>query len=249
MKLITVSFFSAGVSSAVATKMAIDQIDRIIYTHINDQHPDTLRFVRDCEEWFGKPVEVIQSQKYKSVEDACRTFINGAHGAACTTALKRQVRIEWEKHQTGPLRYVWGIDKKESHRSLGLERAMPMVEHLFPLIAAGMSKTDAHKVLTASGIKRPLMYDLGYHNNNCVGCVKGGMGYWNKIRRDFPEVFAARAAMERRVGASCITEKVKMSDGSIKRERIFLDELDPERGRNQSPIVADCGIFCEMIGL
>lgn len=31
------------------------------------------------------------------------------------------------------------------------------------------------------------MYDLGYANNNCIGCVKGGIGYWNKIRIDFPE--------------------------------------------------------------
>jgi hypothetical protein len=39
----TVSWFSAGVSSAVATKLEIESIDRIIYTHIHDQHPDTLR--------------------------------------------------------------------------------------------------------------------------------------------------------------------------------------------------------------
>ena len=44
----TVSWFSAGVSSAVATKLAIDDIDQIIYTHIDDQHPDTMRFVKDC---------------------------------------------------------------------------------------------------------------------------------------------------------------------------------------------------------
>ncbi|MDR9502680.1 MAG: hypothetical protein RI601_12885, partial [Desulfurivibrionaceae bacterium] len=65
----TVAFFSAGVSSAVATKLVTDQVDRIIYTHINDQHPDTMRFVKDCEDWFGKPVEIIQSP-CKTVESA-----------------------------------------------------------------------------------------------------------------------------------------------------------------------------------
>jgi hypothetical protein len=55
----TVAWFSAGVSSAVATKLMIDEIDQILYTHIDDQHPDTLRFVRDCESWFGKPVEIL----------------------------------------------------------------------------------------------------------------------------------------------------------------------------------------------
>ena len=41
------------------------------------------------------------------------------------------------------------------------------------------------------------MYDMGYPNNNCIGCVKGGMGYWNHIRKDFPEVFDSRAKLER----------------------------------------------------
>lgn len=237
----TISFFSAGVSSAVATKLAIDQIDRIIYTHIDDQHPDTIRFVRDCEEWFGKPVETLQHD-LKSVEAAClaaggRGYINGPGGAACTYRLKRVVRLAWEKeHEKEPLRYVWGIDLSEKHRCLRLEQTMPMQEHLFPLVDAGMNKVDAHKVLTASGIKRPAMYDLGYHNNNCVGCVKGGMGYWNRIRVDFPEVFESRAKMERKIKATCI-------------KGTYLDELDPERGRHLPPIVADCGIFCEMMGL
>lgn len=45
---ITVSWFSAGVSSAVATKLA--NPDRIIYIHIDDQHPDSMRFVNECAE-------------------------------------------------------------------------------------------------------------------------------------------------------------------------------------------------------
>ena len=81
-----ISWFSAGVSSAVATKLMIDQIDEIIYTHIDDQHPDTMRFVRDCEKWFGKPITILQSP-YKCVENAVygsggRGYINGPSGAA-----------------------------------------------------------------------------------------------------------------------------------------------------------------------
>jgi len=95
---------------------------------------------------------------------------------------------------------------------------------------------EAHKILKASGIKRPAMYDLGYNNNNCIGCVKGGMGYWNHIRIDFPEVFEARAKMERLIGASCI-------------RGVYLDELDPERGRHTPPVVEDCGVLCEAIKL
>ena len=50
----------------------------------------------------------------------------------------------------------------------------------------------------------PEMYHLGYHNNNCVGCVKGGMAYWNKIRVDFPGIFDRMAVLERKLGRSCL---------------------------------------------
>ena len=235
----TVSWFSAGVSSAVATKLLIDEIDEIIYTHIEDQHPDTMRFVKECEEWFGKPIEILQSA-YKNVENVClaRRFINGPHGAPCTVCLKKKVRIEWEYNQPldTKLCYDWGMDCTEVDRAERLIDNMPNQTHKFPLVEQSISKEHAHEILYASGIKRPAMYDLGYHNNNCIGCVKGGMGYWNKIRVDFPEVFKARAKMEREIGASCI-------------KGVFLDELDPKAGRHDKEVMDDCGIFCELIKL
>ena len=240
MKIKTVSWFSAGVSSAVATKLYIDEIDQIIYTHIEDQHPDTLRFVKDCERWFGKPVLILQS-KYKTVEAACyaaggRGYINGPSGAACTKLLKKQVRKDWEKTQTEPLRYVWGMDSTEQERLDRLFETMKDQDHICPLIEKNIPKNQAHEILKASGIKRPVMYDLGYHNNNCIGCVKGGMGYWNHKRKDFPKVFASRAKMERKIKATCI-------------KGVYLDELDPEAGRHAQPIVEECGLFCESIGI
>lgn len=77
------------------------------------------------------------------------------------------------------------------------------------------------------------MYELGYPNNNCIGCVKGGAGYWNKIRVDFPDVFKQRSVDERMVGASCI-------------KGTFLDQLDPNSGHRQKIIIDDCGILCEI---
>jgi len=240
-KLFTVAWFSAGVSSAVAIKLVIDQVDLIMYTHIEDQHPDGMRFVKDCEEWFGKEIVITQSP-FKSVESACmmhgKGYINGPAGANCTRWLKKKVREEWEReNEDKHLRYIWGFDNTEGHRhARQVEVTMPAFEHVSPLIDRNYSKSAVHKILKASGIKRPAMYDLGYNNNNCVGCVKGGMGYWNHIRVDFPEVFQARAKMERKVGHSCI-------NGT------FLDELNPDVGRHTPPVVNDCGIFCEMMGL
>ena len=229
-----VSWFSTGVSSAVATKLAISKIDRIIYIHIDDQHEDSMRFVKECEEWFGKEIEIMQSP-YKTVENVVLStrYVNGAGGAACTRLLKKRIRKDWEKEQEEHLTYVWGMDCTEAHRCDRLKETMPEHGHIFPLLERSIDKTHAHQILKASGIKRPKMYDLGYQNNNCIGCVKGGMAYWNKIRVDFPDVFEARAKMEREVGRSCVKET-------------FLDELDPSRGRGDAPIVDDCGILCEL---
>jgi len=235
----TVSWFSAGVSSAVATRLAIDEIDEIIYIHIDDQHPDTMRFVKDCEKWFGKPIKIMQSY-HKSVENVLYSskYINGPYGAPCTVILKKRVRKEWEIENRDKynIRYVWGMDAGERRRAKRLLKTMAGFGHLFPLIDRHIHKAEAHEILKASGIARPAMYDLGYRNNNCVGCLKGGKGYWNKIRVDFPDVFLARAKLEREIGASCI-------NGT------YLDELDPMAGRNDGPIVDDCGIMCELQAL
>ncbi len=246
MKNYTVAWFSAGVSSAVATKLAIDEIDEVIYTHIDDQHPDTMRFVKDCETWFGQPITILQSE-VKNVENAMRLFPGKGFGrwAPCTQLLKTRVRKEWEQdHEQYNITYIWGMDATETERFERLPRAMPDQGHRCPLIEKGIGKKETHEILRASGIKRPAMYDLGYHNNNCVGCVKGGKGYWNKIRVDFPEVFEARAKLERLIGGSILKTDVPKGEKS---EQIYLDELDPDAGRHAGPICDDCGIMCELM--
>jgi 3'-phosphoadenosine 5'-phosphosulfate sulfotransferase (PAPS reductase)/FAD synthetase len=238
-----VSWFSAGVSSAVATKIATrhdttrhdttrHDTTRIIYIDIDDQHPDTHRFITDCAAWFDTPIEILKSP-LASVGNAClqASYINGPHGAACTRLLKKRVRKEWEMANPGRHTYVWGFDGEERERMDRIVEAMPEYDHVFPLTE--YRKTEVHAFMAAAGIKRPEMYEMGYSNNNCVGCLKGGMGYWNKIRVDFPEVFARRVTMERKLGHHMLKECV-------------LDELDPKRGRMEKEIMPDCGLFCEL---
>ena len=227
-----VSWFSAGVSSFVAALLS--KPDKIIYIDIDDQHPDSMRFVKDCEKHLEREIEILKSS-YGSVDNVCRTFsfIASAYGAKCTDVLKKRVRKEWERQQTEPLTYIWGMDVNESHRATNIIEANPRAEHEFPLIKYRLNKSDAHGLCAECKVKRPIMYDMGYSNNNCIGCVKGGKGYWNKIRVDFPEVFASRAKLERDIGHSCI-------------KGTFLDELDPNAGRMSEEIMDDCSIFCEL---
>jgi predicted transposase YbfD/YdcC len=219
----------------VAAYLVREKLDRIIYCHIEEQHPDTIRFLNDCEKLLGKNIEVLQSP-YKSVEKVIdsQRFINGPGGAACTNLLKKRVRKDWErKNNDGNLIYIWGYDVNEKHRAERIEESMPEYQHEFPLIDKLMTKEDCHAIANRLGLKRPMMYDLGYRNNNCIGCVKGSMWYWNKIRQDFPETFALRAKQEREIGHSCIKD-------------CFLDELKPGQGKPQDEVSEDCGFACIM---
>lgn len=101
-----------------------------------------------------------------------------------------------------------------------------------------MNKQECLAIIERAGIELPAMYKLGYHNNNCIGCVKGGLGYWNKIRTDFPQAFQRMAEIERAKGFASHKEK----DGTP----IFLDELDPNRGEFTTEIMPECGLFCEL---
>ena len=234
-KQLKVCWISAGVSSFIAGWLTKNDVDRFIYIDVENQHPDSIRFIKDCEKVLGKEIEILQSQ-YHSVQNVISAFrfINGIHGAKCTEVLKKRVRKEWEYHHRDyEITYVWGFDCTEKHRADRMQETMIEFHHEFPLIEKGLTKEDAHGMLATLGIKRPLMYDLGYKNNNCIGCVKGGMGYWNKIRVDFPDVFQRMANLEREVGHSCLNG-------------IYLDELQPDRGRIDDEVMEECSIMCHL---
>lgn len=183
-----VSWFSAGCSSFLAAYLVREELDRVVYIDIADQHPDSMRFVADAERLLGKDIEVIRSDEYSGVDDVIerRRYLNGPAGAACTTELKKKVRKRWEDaNAAADTCYVWGYDADEEHRARRIEYNSEF-SNRFPLIERHLTKPEVHGMVEALGLRRPEMYEMGYPNNNCIGCVKGGMGYWNRIRKDFP---------------------------------------------------------------
>ena len=140
------------------------------------------------------------------------------------------MRKKFEKEHPEYTTQAWGFefDKKEINRAERHRTNHPESNHVFPLIDEQINKERALGILLQAGIELPAMYKLGYHNSNCVGCPKGGMAYWNKIRVDFPELFNKMAKIERTIGRSCL-------------KKYFLDELPLDAGRDQEPLVADCG--------
>mgnify|MGYP003139335554 CR=1 FL=1 len=232
-----VAWFSAGVTSAVATYYAINEYDDVtpVFIETGSHHPDNERFINECEEWFRCKIQTIQHKDLQNIYDVFKhkQFINSPYGAPCTALLKKQVRMQFEdKHKIDNQFFGFEYEPKEIQRATRFKRDYQYTNALFPLINKKLNKKDCIDILEDNEIGLPMMYKLGYSNNNCIGCVKGGMGYFNKIRIDFPEVFNKTAKLERELGASCING-------------VFLDELDPNRGRMSKPLVESCGVFCD----
>ena len=229
-------WFSAGAASAVAAKLAVRQAKLrgaevvIAYTNPGSEHPDSERFLAECERWIGYPVVRLRSEKYVDTWQVWeeRRYLNGPNGALCTTELKKRLRFDFQ--QPGDVQ-VFGYTAEERDRAEQFRQNNPDVTLWCPLIDEGLHKSDCLAIVERAGIRLPAMYLLGYRNNNCIGCVKGGMGYWNKIRRDFPLVFHRMATLEREIDASCING-------------VFLDTLDPDRGNHQTEPNIDCSLLC-----
>lgn len=60
-----IAWFSCGVTSAVACKIALSLYDdvHIYYIETGSGHPDNTRFLADCEKWYGQPIHTIRSDK------------------------------------------------------------------------------------------------------------------------------------------------------------------------------------------
>ena len=240
-----VCWFSCGAASAVATKLAIQQykdtheivIARCI---VAEEHPDNDRFASDCEKWFGMPITNMVSEEYiGSVWEVIRRrkFISGPKGAPCTMLLKKQVR---EDFQLPTDKHVFGYCSEEQDRWDSFLDSNN-IDAISPLMERGLEHADCLAMVQNAGIKLPVMYELGYQHNNCIGCVKaGGAGYWNKIRQDFPIQFWKMAGASRALSA----QMVKVTEDG-KERRIYLDELKPGVGDYQSEPEIQCGLFCE----
>jgi hypothetical protein len=239
-----VCWFSCGAASAMATKIAIEQNARrgqlpivVARCRVDEEHPDNDRFAADCEAWFGLPITNLSSEKFGSsiynVFEKER-YLAGIAGAPCTRALKKRVREAFQR--PGDL-HVFGYSVEEQKRVDDFIDANNEVKIWAPLIERGLTHEDCLAIVARVPIELPAMYKLGYKHNNCIGCVKGGAGYWNKIRVDFPAAFERMAEIEGRLGVRLV------KDGG---KRVSLRDLRPGVGKYELEPEPSCGVFCEM---
>lgn len=239
-----VVWFSCGVASAIAAKKTIELYgDKnnvlIVNNPVKEEDPDNLRFLKDVEAFLGFPIILRTNKNYPSAsaEDVWRKrrYMSGKDGASCTLQLKKEARYQFETEIKIDY-HVLGFTKDEQSRHdrfVKFER-----DNVLPvLINENITKKECFRLLALAGIRRPAIYEKGFPNANCIGCVKSSSPtYWNLVRRTYPEVFQQRAELSREIGCKLV---------EVKGKRIFLDELDPNQkgGKIKS---WDCSIFCDL---
>lgn len=242
--------FSCGAASAVATKLALSQYgDRVVIVnaYIEEEHPDNRRFSVDCEKWFGRSIVNLRDTKYDA--SAIKVFetvgyIKGPHGASCTSRIKRGLLRTFEK--PGDV-LVLGYTAEEQDRYEDWCADWPDRPIIAPLIERGLTKEDCKAMVQRAGIRLPAMYEMGYDNANCIGCVKGGHGYFRAVREDFPAQFERLAQAEDKVAALHGENAyiLRHRSGPLKGQRFPLRELPAGKAHRGEPLPS-CGLFCEM---
>ena len=235
-----ISWFSCGAASAYATYLASlkypAQGFEAVYCRVVEEHPDNMRFLEEYSEVTGIPIKIIGDEKFDcSIYRVFRSrkFIKGPLGAPCTMILKKWQRQDYERWDDTQ---VFGYTSEEGGRIDRFIDANNEVDADFILHDSGKDKKSCIDFVKSLGIELPPMYKLGYSNNNCIGCVKGGMGYWNAIREDFPEAFQKMSRLEREIGHAVNKDK----NGPV-----YLDTLEVGRGNFKRDMPGDCGFTCE----
>lgn len=259
MKDKIICWWSGGITSAVACFMAITiygkENCRVIFIDTKNEDKDTYRFMKDCEKWYGITIETITNEKYSTIQEVWRSFksLNVSFGAICSSELKREVRKEWQRNNTYKYQ-VFGFDIDEPKRAKGMTTNYPKAKAIYPLLMFGTTKKECIKIVEEQNIEVPMMYKLGFHNNNCfsTGCVQGGIGYWQKMQKDFPKKFEAMANMEHELTELKGEPVTMLKDQSKGGGLLFLKphkdypeikDISMKKGREVKPLL-ECNGFC-----
>lgn len=162
----------------------------------------------------------------------------GHHYAKCSELLKRKPLAAIAVH--GDVDVI-GYTVEEQDRFDGMRERHPHRILEAPLIDNGLTKSDCMAMLDRAGLRLPEMYRLGFHNSNCVGCPKGGEGYWNKIRDVFPEQFVQISAIQESIGAGAYFFRNRKTG-----ERYGLKDLPVGKGDYPTEKPISCSFFCDM---
>lgn len=230
-----IGWFSCGAASAVACKL---ENALPVYCETGSEHSDNKRFMMDCERWLGRRVTRIRSVDYDDTWDVWerRRYLAGIDGAPCTVELKVKPRLLFQLPDDIHV-FGYTADGPDADRALRLRENYPELTIRTPLIERGITKAACLSMIRHAGIALPPMYAMGFHNNNCIPCVKAtSPNYWALVRQQFPAEFERIAKLSRELGVRLCR---------INDERRFIDEI-PADWPTTSPIQPSCDFLCHI---
>lgn len=223
-------------ASVVAAKF-VPEAQLVLCDMGESEDADNDRFIRECAEWMERPL-VRLTGKYRNIDAVfeARKYHAGIAGAPCTGEMKVAPRLDYQLPSDTHV-FGYTADWRDLERAKLFAATYPNLKVRFPLIERGLTKEACFALVEAAGIRRPRVYDLGFPNGNCIGCVKASSpDYWSLVRKHFPETFARRAEQSRRFGSRL---------ARINDERIFIDEI-PADWPTLKPIAPACDFLCHI---
>ena len=236
-----ISWFSCGAPSAVATKLAIAKYgSRVVvaYCDTGAEHPDNERYIRDCEAWFDRKVTRLKSERYQDTWEVWKhqRYLAGINGAKCTAELKIKPRVAFQ-HVDDLHVFGYTADGLDVARAKRLRETFFELKIETPLISGGLKKEACLAMVANAGIKLPVLYGLGFPNNNCIPCPKAtSAAYWALVRQEFPDEFQRIAALARELGVRLCR---------LNGDRAFIDEIPPDHPTT-NPIAPSCDFLCAL---
>lgn len=235
----TISWYSCGAASAIATKL--EKPDVIAYCDTGSEDSDNHRFMLDCEKWFNQKVLILKNKKFTDTWDVWekRKYISGIKGAPCTRELKINVRLEFQEPDDIHI-FGYTADGPDIGRFKSLLENWPGLNARAPLIERGLTKKACLAMIQDAGIALPRIYSYGFPNANCKICCKAtSPNYYALVRKHFPDDFNRMAVLSRKLGA-----RLTRLNG----ERCFIDEI-PDNQPVTNPLAPECDFLCQLAEL
>lgn len=229
--------YSGGVTSAWAAMWALREFPREevvwLWHDTKAEDADTYRFLREFAAVANFPItEQSDGRSVEEVEDDEGALANNRM-AFCSRILKAEQREIFFKslRQQGftEIINVLGFSAIEWKR---VQRATMHGERdgytvRFPLIENCISKQMAADFCIAMGIRPPRMYQWSEHAN-CLGCRRGGKGYWLAVKENAPEAFERACKREAEYGYTFLkdTTLVQLAATGLKRPVHQRESID-----------------------
>lgn len=254
-----VVMFSGGAASYEAGRRTIERVGRanvvLLFSDTLIEDPDLYRFLDQTTELLGVPLTRLADGRTPWQVFRDKRFIGNSRVDPCSKILKRDLCDKWLRDNCDPndTVVVLGLDWTETHRIDGARGRYDSMgwRTEYPLNEAPWFKKEATLAsLEEQGVPTPRLYKMGFAHNNCGGfCIKAGMGHFERLLKELPEVYAEHEAEEletqRHIGRADITVLRDRRGGQVKpmslrdfRERVEAKTIQPD-----PTDIGGCGCF------